>query len=76
MYAALREASSSAESQQTFAEEPMGGAMTLSRTSLKLERAGSIPLIEGYRVDVVKFREWMAAAGRGTGKLVLWRAKE
>ncbi len=52
------------------------GAQTLSRTVIKLEKPGNIPLIEGYRVDVRKFRPWLTAVGKGQGKLVLWRERK
>lgn len=58
------------------AEVERQGGMTLHRTVLKLEKAGCIPLIEGYRVDVAAFREWMEACGRGKGKVIMWREKD
>ena len=48
---------------------------TMHRTVLKLEKAGSIPLIEGYKVDVAVFRGWMDACGKGSGKIIMWREK-
>ncbi|KAF1946048.1 hypothetical protein EJ02DRAFT_508895 [Clathrospora elynae] len=51
------------------------GAQTLRRTVLKMEKAGFVPLIEGYRVDVGKFRAWMDAVGKGRGKIILWRER-
>lgn len=48
------------------------GSQTLSRRILKLGKAGGIPLIEGYRVNVGKFRDWLDAVGRGKGKLIMW----
>ncbi|KAG9189024.1 hypothetical protein G6011_05892 [Alternaria panax] len=49
------------------------GAQTLKRTVVKLEKAGSVPLIEGYRVDLKHFRGWLDAVGRGEAKVVVWR---
>lgn len=49
------------------------GAATLHRTVLKMGKAGVIPLIEGYRVDIVAFRGWMEACGKGSGKVIMWR---
>jgi hypothetical protein len=48
------------------------GALTLKRRVLKMEKAGRVPLVEGYRVDVRKWEEWMKAVGRGKGKVMLW----
>jgi hypothetical protein len=47
--------------------------VTLQRTVLKMEKAGRIPLVEGYKVDVDAFRGWMEACGTGDGKVILWR---
>ncbi|OAG20883.1 hypothetical protein CC77DRAFT_922390, partial [Alternaria alternata] len=59
----IRSVSSSAGS--TEVEEssilPQEGAQTLKRTVVKLEKAGSIPLIKGYRVDLKEFRGWLDA---------------
>ena len=49
---------------------------TMHRTVLKIEKAGSIPLIEGYRVDVAVFKDWMDACGRGSGKVIMWQEKD
>jgi hypothetical protein len=51
-------------------------ATTLHRSVLKLEKAGRIPLIEGFRVDVAAFREWLEACGRGRGKVIMWRERD
>jgi hypothetical protein len=40
---------------------------------LKLEKAGNIPLIEGYKVDVAAFGGWMDACGKGRGKVIMRR---
>jgi hypothetical protein len=48
------------------------GGTTLHRTVLKMEKAGSIPLIEGFRVDVTNFRGWLDACGKGRGKVFIW----
>ncbi|KAL6708941.1 hypothetical protein ACN47E_002068 [Coniothyrium glycines] len=55
---------------------PRHGASVLRRTVMLLEHAGDIPLIEGHRVDVGRFRPWLDAVGRGAGKLILWRDRE
>lgn len=55
------------------AEVKQEGGVTLQRTVLKMEKAGRIPLVEGYRVDVDAFRGWMEACGTGDGKVILWR---
>ncbi|RYO72058.1 hypothetical protein AA0113_g1689 [Alternaria arborescens] len=52
---------------------PQEGAQTLKRTVVKLEKAGSIPLIEGYRVDLKEFRGWLDAVSKGEGKVIVWR---
>lgn len=49
---------------------------TLHRCVLKMEKAGAIPLIEGFRVDVAQFRGWMEACGVGKGKVMLWYEDE
>lgn len=71
----LRTASSSSElplvDPYTTPEQREG--LTLHRTVIKLEKTGAIPLIEGYRVDVVAFQDWMEACGKGNGKVILWR---
>ncbi|KAF1836134.1 hypothetical protein BDW02DRAFT_578181 [Decorospora gaudefroyi] len=73
----LRSASSSQLPQLDVANIlPTEGAQTLRRTVLKFEKAGGVPLVEGYKVDVAKFRPWMDAVGKGQGKLILWREKE
>jgi hypothetical protein len=71
----IRSVSSSAGS--TEVEEssilPQEGAQTLKRTVVKLEKAGSIPLIEGYRVNLKEFRGWLDAVSKGEGKVIVWR---
>jgi hypothetical protein len=52
------------------------GALTLKRTVMKMEKAGRIPLIEGFRVDVKMWEGWMKAVGMGKGKVILWRERE
>jgi len=71
----IRSASSTSELPQVDASsiEPQEGALTLKRTVAKMEKAGSIPLVEGFRVDVGQFKGWLDAVGRGTGKLIVWR---
>ncbi|KAF1363329.1 hypothetical protein EJ07DRAFT_174046 [Lizonia empirigonia] len=66
----LWSASSSAELPPGDARTEMGQGVgkTLHRTVLKLERAGSVPLIEGFRVDVAAFRGWLDACGKGKGR--------
>ncbi|CAO2655843.1 Nn.00g046460.m01.CDS01 [Neocucurbitaria sp. VM-36] len=77
MHQVLHSASSSELPQGDVANiAPQEGAQTLRRTLLKLGKAGSVPLIEGYRVDVQAFRGWLDAAGRGSGKVIMWREKE
>ncbi|KAI4660988.1 uncharacterized protein J4E79_005556 [Alternaria viburni] len=71
----IRSASSTSELPQVDASsiEPQEGALTLKRTVAKMENAGSIPLVEGFRVDVGQFKGWLDAVGKGTGKLIVWR---
>jgi hypothetical protein len=71
----IRSASSSSELPQVNASsiDPQEGAHTFKRTVVKLDKAGSLPLIEGYRVDVGEFKGWLDAVGRGAGKLIVWR---
>lgn len=74
----LRSASSSAELPPGDARTEMGQGVgkTLHRTVLKLERAGSVPLIEGFRIDVEAFRGWLEACGKGKGKVIMWRERD
>jgi hypothetical protein len=52
------------------------GARTLLREVWKMEKGGRVPLVEGYRVDVGAWKEWMAAVAGGRGKVVVWREME
>jgi hypothetical protein len=52
------------------------GAVVLKRRVVKMEKAGRIPLIEGFRVDVRKWEGWMEAVGNGKGKIIMWMEKE
>ncbi|KAH7068732.1 hypothetical protein FB567DRAFT_609093 [Paraphoma chrysanthemicola] len=52
------------------------GALALLREVWKMEKAGRTPLIEGYRVDVGAWREWLEAVGGGRGKVVVWRERK
>lgn len=52
------------------------GGLTLIKEVIKMEKGGHIPLIEGYRVDAGAWKEWMAAVGKGSGQIVLWKEKE
>lgn len=74
----LRSANSSSELQPVDAKTELvqGNGLTLHRTVLKLERAGGIPLIEGFRVDVGAFRGWLDACGKGEGKVIMWRERD
>ena len=74
----LRTASSSSElpAVHPYAIDEQQEGVTLMRTVMKLERAGVIPLIEGFRVDVKAFGEWIEACGRGEGKVILWRERD
>jgi hypothetical protein len=65
----LRAASS--EQLPKIAEE-VEGALTLKRRVVKMEKVGKLPLIEGYRIDVRKWEEWIKAVGMGKGKVMLW----
>ncbi|KAF2130457.1 hypothetical protein P153DRAFT_338279 [Dothidotthia symphoricarpi CBS 119687] len=56
--------------------KPQDGAQTLKRTVLRFRKAGGVPLIEGFRVDVGAFRAWLDAVGRGQGKIIMWAEKE
>ncbi|KAL1801457.1 hypothetical protein ACET3X_001799 [Alternaria dauci] len=71
----IRSASCSAGSMEVEESSilPQEGAQTLKRTVVKLEKADSVPLIEGYRVDLEKFTGWLNAVGRGEGKVIVWR---
>ncbi|KAF2628660.1 hypothetical protein BU25DRAFT_457465 [Macroventuria anomochaeta] len=74
----LRSASSSSElppADEPVENEQRGGT-TLHRTVLKMEKAGNIPLVEGYRVDIAAFRDWMDACGKGEGKVIMWKERE
>jgi hypothetical protein len=77
LHQSLRSASSSelpqVEDSSTLLPE---GAQMFDRTVLKFEKAGNVSLIEGFRVDVVKFKGFMDAVGRGKGKVILWRDRE
>jgi hypothetical protein len=57
-------------------EEEGEGAWTLMRQVVKLEKAGRVPLIEGYRVDVKSWEGFLNAAGVGKGKVIMWRERE
>jgi hypothetical protein len=52
--------------------EEVEGALTLKRRVVKMEKGGRLPLIEGFRVDVRCWREWIEAVGRGRGEVMLW----
>jgi hypothetical protein len=71
----IRSASSSLELPQMDVSSilPQQGAQTLKRTVVKLDKAGNVPLIEGYRVDVKEFWGWLDAVGRGEGEVIVWR---
>jgi hypothetical protein len=71
--AALPRFGSEAAVEREGAEVEQEGGVRLQRTVLKMEKAGRIPLAEGYRVDVDAFRGWMEACGTGDGKVILWR---
>jgi hypothetical protein len=71
----LRSASSS---ELPMAEVPVpvpDGALTFKRKVWKMEKAGRIPLVEGYRVDVQKWSGWLDAVGRGQGKVIVWEER-
>ncbi|KAJ4371462.1 hypothetical protein N0V83_004679 [Neocucurbitaria cava] len=51
------------------------GAQTLHRTVLRMGKAGRVPLIEGFRVDVQAFRGGWRRWG-GEGKVMMWRQRE
>lgn len=51
-------------------------AATLHRCVVKMGRAGGVPLVEGWRVDIRAFAGWMEACGRGEGKVIMWRERE
>ncbi|KAF3048503.1 hypothetical protein E8E11_002880 [Didymella keratinophila] len=74
----LRAASSSSELRAVdpYATTEQREGLTLMRTVMKLGKAGGIPLIEGFRVDVGTFRGWMEACGRGEGKVIIWRERD
>jgi hypothetical protein len=76
LHQAMRSASSS-ELPEVDLEIPVDdGAVTLMRRVWKMEKAGRIPLIEGYRVDVQKWCGWLDAVGAGKGKVIVWEEKE
>lgn len=54
------------------ASECREGALMLKRRVVKMEKAGRVPLVEGYRVDVKRWEGWLEAVGRGRGKLIMW----
>jgi hypothetical protein len=72
----LRAASSSAELPEVKSLEAPEGAWTLVREVVKMEKAGKIPLIDGFRVDVKKWVGFLEAVGKGKGKVIMWREKE
>ncbi|KAF1911141.1 hypothetical protein BDU57DRAFT_566612 [Ampelomyces quisqualis] len=73
----LRAASSGEELPRPVVEVgKQEGALTLKRQVLKMEKGGRIPLIEGYRVDVKRWEEWLGAVGEGKGKIILWMDRE
>jgi hypothetical protein len=78
LHHALHSASSSSELPNVEVEslQAQEGAMTLKREVVKMGKPGKIPLIEGFRVDVGKWRGWLDAVGKGTGKVVMWRESE
>jgi hypothetical protein len=52
------------------------GAWMLMRQVVKMEKAGRVPLIEGYRVDIKSWEGFLNAAGKGKGKVIMWRERE
>lgn len=54
------------------ATEKKGEPWTLRRTILWFGKAGNVPLIEGYRTDVLRWRPFLEAVGRGQGKIVMF----
>ncbi|KAH7396618.1 hypothetical protein DE146DRAFT_763642 [Phaeosphaeria sp. MPI-PUGE-AT-0046c] len=72
----LRAASSSAYLPAAEEEEITEGALMLMRRVVKMEMAGKIPLIEGYRVDVKSWAGWLEAVGKGKGKVIMWMERE
>lgn len=78
-HSSLRAASSSSELPKLDAEmdiKPQEGAVTLLRSVMMMKKAGGVPLVEGWRVDVRAFAGWMEACGRGEGKVILWRERD
>lgn len=49
-----------------------GQPWTLRRTILWFDKAGQIPLIEGYRTDLAAWIPFLEAVGRGEGKIILF----
>lgn len=72
----LRAASSSAHLPAVEETEIKGGALMLKRRVVKMEKAGRIPLIEGYRIDLKSWEGWLQAVGRGKGKVIMWMERE
>jgi hypothetical protein len=68
----LRSASSSEQLESVVG---INGALTLKREVWKMERAGRVPLIEGFRVDVKGWEGWLNAVGMGKGKVVIWKER-
>jgi len=76
LHRGLRSASSSELLDLDLAIPVDDGAVTFMRKVWKMEKAGRIPLIEGYRVDVQKWCGWLDAVGMGKGKVIVWEEKE
>ncbi|KAF2874425.1 hypothetical protein BDV95DRAFT_604606 [Massariosphaeria phaeospora] len=45
---------------------------TLRRTVLKFQKAGRIPLVEGFRTDMSAWTGWLDAVGKGEGKIMMF----
>jgi hypothetical protein len=68
----LKQELRAASSEQLAKVVEVEGALTLKRRVMKMEKGGRVPLIEGYRVDVRRWEDWMQAVGRGRGKVMMW----
>jgi hypothetical protein len=49
-----------------------GNNQPLRRTIMWFEKAGQLPLIEGYKTNLTLWQPFLEAVGKGQAKLMLW----